>query len=63
MGEYKRGHRAELELYIDPIDYYMDNKEEIEKVINSLSVIPEHYLITQEVFMSSAWKEGENDEY
>lgn len=61
MEKYKRGHRAELNLYIDPIDYYMDNKEEIEKVISAFNAIPEYYPVTQEFFMSSARKEGEND--
>lgn len=33
MSDYKRGHRAECDLFGVPVDNYLEHKEEIEKVI------------------------------
>jgi len=64
MKKYRRGYRAEVNLYEDSIDFYLENKEEIERIINQLCEIPCcSFPITQEFYMSSAWKEDENDEY
>ena len=42
MPDYKRGHRAECPLIKDPIDNYLEHKEEIKKVISAFTTQDTH---------------------
>lgn len=58
MSDYKRGHRAECNLISDPIDNYLEHKDEIEKVISAFTPQDIHKQVNQTFYASSSL-EGE----
>lgn len=59
MSDYKRGHRAECPLIKDPIDNYLEHKEEIEKVISAFTTRDTHKQVNQILYASSSYRKGE----
>ena len=59
MSDYKRGHRAECNLIRDPIDNYLEHKDEIEKVISAFTSQCIHTQVNQTFYVSSSYRKGE----
>lgn len=59
--EDKRGRRACLNLIRDPVDNYIEHKDEIEEVLKSFTVIPRNKIskvdTDQWLYISSAWRD------
>lgn len=55
--EYKRGHRACLNLIRDPVDNYIENRDEIEEVLKPFTVVPRNKISKVELYISSAWRD------
>lgn len=55
--EYKRGHRACLNLIRDPVDNYIEHKDEIEEILKPFIVVPRNKIsisdINQWVYVTS----------
>lgn len=58
MSDYKRGHRAECDLIRDPIDNYLEHKEEIEKVLAAFTPQNTHKQVNhnQILYMSYSYE-------
>lgn len=56
MTDYRRGHRAEGNLIRDPIDNYLEHKEEIEKVFAAFTPQDTHKQVNQISYVSSSYK-------
>lgn len=56
--EYKRGRRACLDMIRDPLDHYIEHKDEIEEVLKPFTVVTRNKISTvdtdQELYISSA---------
>lgn len=59
--EYKRGRRACLNLIRDPVDNYIEHRDEIEEVLKSFTVVPRNKIskidTDQWLYISSAWRD------
>ncbi len=59
--EYKRGRRACLNLIRDPVDNYIEHKDEIEEVLKPFTVVPRNKIskvdTDQWLYISSAWRD------
>lgn len=59
--EYKRGCRACLNLIRDPVDNYIEHKDEIEEVLKPFTVVPRNKIskvdTDQWLYISSAWQD------
>ena len=60
MSDYKRGHRAECNLIRDPIDNYLDRKDEIDEVIAAFTPQDISKQVNQIFYTSSSC---EDDKY
>lgn len=60
MSDYKRGYRAECNLIIDPVDNYLEHKEEIEKVITAFTTQDIHKQVNQIFYTSSSYGKENN---
>lgn len=56
MTDYRRGHRAEGNLIRDPIDNYLEHKEEIDKVFAAFTPPDTHKQVNQISYVSSSYK-------
>ena len=58
--EYKRGLRVRLNLVRDPVDNYIEHRDEIEEVLKSFTVVPRNKIskvdTDQWLYISSAWQ-------
>ena len=59
MPDYKRGHRAVCPLIKDPIDNYLEHKEEIEKIISAFTTQDTHKQVNQILYASYSYRKGE----
>ena len=59
--EYKRGRRACLNFIRDPVDNYIEHKDEIEEVLKPFTVVPRNKIskvdTDQWLYVSSAWRD------
>ena len=59
--EYKRGLRVRLNLVRDPVDNYIEHKDEIEEVLKPFTVVPRNKIskvdTDQWLYVSSAWQD------
>ena len=59
--ECKRGRRAFLNLIRDPVDNYIEHKDEIEEVLKPFTVVPRNKIskvdTDQWLYISSAWRD------
>lgn len=59
--EYKRGCRACLNLIRDPVDNYIEHKDEIEEILKPFTVVPRNKIskvdTDQWLYISSAWQD------
>lgn len=57
--QYTRGHRACLNMMRDPVDNYIEHKDEIEEVLKLYTTVPYKPSIdeNQEIYISSAWQD------
>ena len=59
--EYKRGLRVCLNLVRDPVDNYIEHKDEIEEVLKPFTVVPRNKIskvdTDQWLYISSAWRD------
>ena len=59
--EYKRGLRVRLNLVRDPVDNYIEHRDEIEEVLKPFTVVPRNKIskvdIDQWLYISSAWRD------
>mgnify|MGYP004464942613 CR=1 FL=1 len=55
--EYKRGHRAYLDMIRDPLDNYIEHKNEIEEVLKPFTVVPRNKISKVELYISSAYQD------
>lgn len=57
--QYIRGRRAYLNMIRDPIDNYIEHKDEIEEVLKSYTKVLHKPLINekQQIYISSAWQD------
>lgn len=59
--EYKRGRRACLNLIRDPVDNYIEHKDEIEEILKPFTVVPRNKIskvdTDQWLYISSAWQD------
>ena len=59
--EYKRGRRACLNLIRDPVDNYIEHRDEIEEVLKPFTVVPRNKIskvnTDQWLYVSSAWQD------
>lgn len=60
MSDYKRGHRGECNLIRDPVDNYLEHKEEIEKVITAFTTQDIHKQVNQIFYTSSSYGKENN---
>ena len=47
--EYKRGHRAFLNMIRDPVDNYIEHKDEIEEVLKPFTVVPRNKISISDI--------------
>lgn len=59
MPDYKRGLRVECNLIIDPIDNYLEHKDEIDNVIAAFTTQDTHKQVNQILYASSSYRKGE----
>lgn len=59
MSDYKRGNRAECNLIRDPIDNYLEHKDEIDKVLAAFTPYDTHKQVKQILYTSSLYRKGE----
>lgn len=57
MSDYKRGHRAECNLIRDPVDNYLEHKDEIDKVITAFMSQDTHKQVSQIFYTSSSYED------
>ena len=59
--EYKRGRRAFLNLIRDPVDNYIEHRDEIEEFLKSFTVVPQNKIskvnTDQWLYIGSAWRD------
>ena len=59
--ECKRGRRAFLNLIRDPVDNYIEHKDEIEEILKPFTVVPRNKIskvdTDQWLYVSSAWRD------
>lgn len=59
--EYKRSRRACLNLIRDPVDNYIEHKDEIEEILKPFTVVPRNKIskvdTDQWLYISSAWRD------
>ena len=59
--EYKRGLRVCLNLVRDPVDNYIEHKDEIEEILKPFTVVPRNKIskvdTDQWLYVSSAWRD------
>ena len=54
--ECTRGYRSFLNLLLDPVDDYIENKDEIEEILKPFITISQVSPINQEIYISSNWQ-------
>lgn len=56
--ECTRGYRSFLNMLLDPVDDYIENKDEIEEILKPFTTVPQVQVspINQEIYISSNWQ-------
>ena len=57
--QYTRGYRACLNMIRDPVDNYIEHKDEIEEILKLYTTVPYKSPIdeSQQIYISSAWQD------
>lgn len=54
-----RGYRSFLNMLLDPVDDYIENKDEIKEILKPFTTISQVSPINQEIYISSNWQNQE----
>lgn len=61
--ECTRGYRSFLNMLLDPVDDYIENKDEIEEILKPFITISQVSPINQEIYISSNKQDQDNKDY
>lgn len=63
IRKHTRGYRACLNMFRDPVDNYIEHKDEIEEILKPFTTVSQVSPINQEIYISSNQQDQDNKDY